>query len=96
MVIEFLTFDIDPAEQEQWLVADEQHWSRLLEQQDGFIKKQIWRAVDDERAVHAVIYWQSLAQWHAISQAELDAVSKAMGEWDREPTCATFDLVRQS
>lgn len=96
MVIEFLTFDVEPSELEQWLQIEEQHWSRFLEQQDGFIKKEIWRPVEDQRSVHAVIWWESIEQWHSIPQDELDAVTEAMGPWERVPICTTFTLTRES
>ena len=32
MIIEFLTFDIDPAERDEWLEVEKRTWSAALEQ----------------------------------------------------------------
>lgn len=94
MVIEFLTFDIDPAHQQQWLDLEEQCWSRFLEQQAGFVDKQMWRSLDDSHRIHSVIRWESMQHWEAIPQAELAAVAASMGASEREPAMAAFDLIR--
>ena len=63
MVIEFLTFTVPAAEQDEWLRIEEQHWSRFLERQDGFVRKEIWRPVHGGDQVHAVIWWESMEHW---------------------------------
>jgi uncharacterized protein (TIGR03792 family) len=95
MVIEMLTFDVDPAELGAWLPVEEANWSRFLERQDGFVRKEMWRSADDPAKVHAVIWWESIEQWQAIPQAELDAVVEAMGASEREGTLTVFDVVRE-
>lgn len=94
MVIEYLTFIIDPAERDGWLAVEEQTWSRFLERQTGFVSKQMWVERDQPGAVHAVIVWQDEASWHAIPHDELAAVDQAMGSWMRDPTCRVFDVIR--
>jgi uncharacterized protein (TIGR03792 family) len=94
MVIEFLTFDVDPAERETWLQIEERHWSRFLEQQDGFVSKQMWQSADDETKIHAVIWWESMEQWKAIPQEALDAVVEAMGPHEKEPSMKVYNLLR--
>ena len=96
MVIEFLTFRIPIDERPDWMQIDEATWSRFLERQDGFVRKQIWVDVDDPDHIHAMIEWESLEQWKAIPHDELAAVDVAMGTWMREPTCRTFEVVRDS
>lgn len=96
MVIEFLTFRVAPDELDEWLAVEEQHWSRFLERQDGFVKKEMWRTVDEPVSVHAVIWWESMAQWQAVPQAELDAVVASMGTYERHAECVAFDLLRDS
>ena len=95
MVVEFLTFDVDPSEREEWLRHEEHHWSRFLEQQDGFVKKEMWRTRGDEGKVHAVIWWQSIEHWQAIPQAELDAVVEAMGPHEKQARMVAYDVVRE-
>ncbi len=43
-------------------------------------------------AVHAVIWWESMAHWKAIPQAELDRVVEAMGPHERHAECVAFDV----
>ncbi len=94
MIIEFLTFTIDPAERAEWLPVEEQTWSRFLERQNGFISKQLWVERDRPNEVHAVITWESESAWHSIPDDELAAVDASMGGWLRDPTCRTFEVIR--
>lgn len=95
MVIEFLTFDVPPAELEAWLEVEARHWSRFLERQAGLVRKEMWRSTDDPSSVHAVIWWESMAQWKAIPQEDLDAVVAAMGPHERHAECVAFDVLRE-
>jgi uncharacterized protein (TIGR03792 family) len=95
MVVEFLTFAVDPAEQDDWLQQEERHWSRFLERQDGFVKKEMWRTRTDAGRIHAVIWWESMDHWQAIPQAELDAVVEAMGPFEKQAKMVAYDLIRQ-
>lgn len=93
-VVEFLTFDVPLEERPEWLQAEEQHWTRFLERQPGFLKKQIWENADDSSQIHAVIWWESIEHWKAIPKTELAAVVDAMGRHERQPTLTTFNLLR--
>ncbi|MDH3295473.1 MAG: TIGR03792 family protein [Acidimicrobiia bacterium] len=94
MIVEFLTFDVDPIEREQWLRTEEQNWSRFLERQDGFVSKQIWQSADNETRIHAVIWWETLEKWKAIPQEALDEVIKAMGPHEKEATMTVYHMLR--
>ncbi|HSL73461.1 MAG TPA: TIGR03792 family protein [Ilumatobacteraceae bacterium] len=94
MVIEFLTFRVDPTERDAWMEVEEGAWSRFLERQPGFVRKQLWIDVDDEHHVHAMIEWESLDHWKSIPADELAAVDASMGPWIREATCRTFEVIR--
>ena len=94
MVIEFLTFAVTPDERVEWMEVEERTWSRFLERQPGFVRKQLWVDVDDDQHVHALIEWESLDQWKAIPNDELAAVDEAMGPWVRACTCRTFEVIR--
>ncbi len=96
MVIEMLTFDVPPSDLDDWLQVEETNWSRFLEAKDGFVRKEMWRSADDDGKVHAVIWWESMEQWKAIPQAELDGVIEAMGPHERPGTLTVFDLLRES
>jgi uncharacterized protein (TIGR03792 family) len=93
-VIEFLSFRVTEAERREWLDHEERHWSRFLERQSGFVRKQLWVDVDDPDHVHAMIEWTSLEQWKTIPDHELAAVDESMGPWVREATCRTFEVIR--
>lgn len=93
-IVEFLTFHVPLTERDEWLRVEEQHWSRFLEQQPGFLRKQMWATADDPSSVHAVIWWASLEQWKAVPAEGLAAVERAMGPHERSGTCATFQVIR--
>lgn len=94
MVVEFLTFTVPAGELDEWLQIEERHWTRFLEQQDGFVRKEMWRSIDDPTSVHAVVWWSTMEQWKSIPQSALDAVVDAMGPHERHATCVAFDVVR--
>ncbi len=93
MVVEFLTFEIEPDELAEWLEVDARTWTAFLASQRGFMSKQVW--VDPERpgAVHVVVTWQDEASWRAIPEVELAAVELSMGAWSRSSTCRVFHVV---
>jgi len=95
-VIEWLTFEVNPAERDDWLEVEEQHWSRFLETRAGFAGKQMWVEDGDQVRVHAVIRWKSMEAWKSVSAAEVEAVDAAMGPWLRQPTMRVFRVVRDS
>lgn len=96
MVIEFLTFRVDPTERSEWMTVEEATWSRFLERQPGFIRKQLWLEAGDDDHVHALIEWESMEHWKSIPNDQLEAVDASMGPWMRECTCRTFDVLRNS
>ncbi len=95
MVIEFLTFEVAPAERDQWLEVEERHWSRYLESRPGFISKEMWVG-DDPGKVHAVIRWETQAAWNAVPAEDVEAVDQAMGKWFRAAKLHTYQVIRQS
>lgn len=93
-MIEFLTFEVDPGEREEWLAVEERHWSRYLESRPGFAGKEMWVDDDDPDRVHAVIRWESKQAWDAVPSADVEAVDAAMGDWCREAALRTFHQIR--
>ena len=91
MVIEFLTFRVAPDDQEGWRAADERTWTRFLQMQTGFIRKEVW--IDPSRAdrVHVVIWWEDEKCWTSIPPAAMKAVDQAMGAWLRPSTMHRFN-----
>ena len=94
MVIEFLTFCVEPHERDEWLEIEERVWTRFLERQPGFVRKQVWIEEANDREVHAMIEWRSRELWQTITPHEVAAVDADMGPWFRPCTLRTFDVVR--
>ena len=94
MVIEFLTFEVDPAERDQWMAVEERHWSRYLESRPGFAGKEMWVDDHDPGRVHAVIRWDTLQDWQAVPSSDVAAVDEAMGQWFRPASMRAFRVVR--
>ena len=102
MVVELLTFTVPPDRLDEWLHVEEQHWTRFLERQPGFVRKEMWRGAQVDGAelpagperIHAVIWWRSLEDWKAVPADELAAVAEAMGEYERVPVCHAYDVIR--
>jgi uncharacterized protein (TIGR03792 family) len=94
MVVEFLTFTVPVDELDSWLTIEREHWTRFLERQEGFVRKEMWRSQDDPTAVHAVIWWETMEHWKSIPDSELDRIIAAMGEHERPATCVAYDVLR--
>lgn len=94
MVVEFLTFTVPPHELDEWLAVEDLHWTRFLQRQDGFVRKEMWRSTDDPTAVHAVIWWDSMSHWKSIPQGDLERVIEAMGPHERAADCISYELIR--
>ncbi len=94
MVVEMLTFTVAPHDQREWMEVEERTWSRFLEQQPGFVAKQVWtdRAHPDQ--IHCVITWADQAAWDAVPADRIDQVDADMGEWFRPCTMRAFDVAR--
>ncbi len=95
MVIELLTFTVTPEERAEWLDVEERTWSRFLEQQAGFVRKEMWVEDGDEDHVHAVIWWESMEQWKSIDRDALREVDESMGDWVRQPTKHVHHVIRE-
>jgi len=96
MVIEWLTFEVPIREQTEWLNLEEQVWSRFLEQQAGFVRKEIWIDDDDPNLVNAVIWWESLDVWKAITPEQVAEVDLRMGSAWKPCTMKVYQVRRQS
>ncbi|MGA0878704.1 MAG: TIGR03792 family protein [Ilumatobacteraceae bacterium] len=95
MVIEWLTFAVPQSEQENWLAIEESVWSRFLETQPGFLRKEIWIEEGAPDLVHAVIWWESTELWKRITPDQVAEVDARMGDAWRNCTMRVFDVRRQ-
>jgi uncharacterized protein (TIGR03792 family) len=96
MVVEFLTFDVEPEIREAWMEMEERLWSRYLEQRPGFIRKQLWVEMSNPAQVHAMIEWESYELWHSIPDEDIARVDAEMGELFREARVQKFAILRNS
>lgn len=104
MIVEFLTFAVPPGELDEWMEVEEREWSRFLERQPGFVRKEMWRGTVVEGAeppvgpdrIHAVIWWRSEEDWKSIPAADLQRVVEAMGPHERTAICHAYDVLRES
>jgi len=94
VIVEMLTFEVDPAERDRWLHVEEVTWSRFLERQPGFVRKEMWVERGDDRHLHALVWWTDEATWKSVPPEELEDVDRAMGAWHRASTMRVWDCVR--
>ena len=94
VVVEFLTFSVEPAELAAWLGVEEAVWSRYLETVPGFIRKEMWQPADRPGTMHAVIWWESRDAWKAVTDEEVAMGDARMGEWLRRPRAQEFVVLR--
>lgn len=80
MVIEWLTFAVDPDSRETFIRLDNEIWTAALSQYPGFISKEVWISPDLLDQVVLVIRWQTREQWKAISPADLEAIERQFDE----------------
>lgn len=76
MVIEWLTFAVDPAHRETFIQMDNDIWTASLSQYPGFISKEVWISPDLFDQVVCVMRWQTREQWKAIPPADLEAIDQ--------------------
>ncbi len=76
MVIEWLTFEVDPKNREKFIQLDDEIWTAALSQYPGFISKEVWISPNQLGQVVFVVHWQTREQWKSIPQDELDAVEE--------------------
>ena len=69
-VIEMLELQVPAAAREAWLAAELVTWSPWLEQQEGFLGKEVYWDAARERAV-VLVHWRSSDDWHGISDAAM-------------------------
>ena len=96
MVIEFLTFTVPTSVQNHWKALDEAVWTRFLEKQEGFVRKELWQSPGNPEKLHAVIWWRDKDSWKAISDEQIGIVDKGMGDYLIEPEMREFLVITDS
>ncbi len=78
MVIELLTFEVDPELRETFVREDNEIWTVTLAAYEGFLGKEIWISPDEASLVVVVIRWTSFEAWQAIPAPVLDETEARM------------------
>lgn len=73
MVIEWLTFELDPENRETFIQLDDEIWTAALRQYPGFLSKEVWISPNQLGQVVFVVHWQTREQWKSVPQDELEA-----------------------
>ena len=84
MVIEELTFTMDPTIVAAYLARDAEVWTAFLAEQPGFVGKEVWLPADRPGTVVLVIRWETRDHWKAITPEQCAAVDACMGELQAE------------
>ena len=74
-VIEQLRLKVPESQVQTWLDAEKQTWQPWLEQQDGFLGRDIaWDPAHEEGQL--LIHWATRDQWKAINPDDVDMVQR--------------------
>jgi uncharacterized protein (TIGR03792 family) len=85
VIVEELTLAVAASDLDGFLAADERIWTAFLARQAGFVRKEVWVSSDRPDTVVIIVWWQSRELWKAITDEQVAAVDREMGEWYREP-----------
>ncbi|MCP9808047.1 TIGR03792 family protein [Cyanobium sp. HWJ4-Hawea] len=85
VVVEQLRLKVPSESRQAWLEAEQGSWEPWLEQQPGFLGRQLlWDPQRQEGTL--LIRWASREQWKAIPEADLSAVQQRFEELARAGT----------
>ena len=73
VTVEVLRLAVPANQRDAWLRAEIQVWQPWLEQQQGYLGRDLYWDPQEEQA-HVLIRWRSRQAWKAIPQQEVDAV----------------------
>lgn len=71
MIIEWLTFQVEPTVHEKFIYWDAQIWTPVLAKCPGFLGKEVWVSPQDHKII-CIVRWATRDQWKAISQKLLE------------------------
>ncbi|MBD2449240.1 TIGR03792 family protein [Nostoc sp. FACHB-152] len=80
MVIELLKFQVDPNGRENFIQKDAEIWTTALAKYPGFLGKEVWINPNNATEVVFIIRWESLEQWKAIPQVDLEAIEQKFAQ----------------
>jgi uncharacterized protein (TIGR03792 family) len=80
VVIELLRFQVDPNQRENFIQKDAEIWTTALAKYPGFIGKEVWINPKSPTEVIFIIRWETLEQWKAIPQGDLEAIEQKFAQ----------------
>lgn len=84
-VVEHIKLKVPEEARQAWLEAERQSWEPWLQQQEGFLGRELlWDSSSEEGTL--LIRWASREQWKAIPQAEIEAVQERFEHLARRAT----------
>jgi len=84
-VVEHLKLDVPKKFKHAWLKAERASWEPWLQEQDGFLGRQLFWDPKVEEAT-LLIGWESREVWKNISQREINVVQRNFEKIAREET----------
>ena len=93
MIVEMLTFAVKADERAGWLAADARTWTRFLQIQEGFVRKETWIDPEHPDVVRAMIWWADDDSMRRIPAAAMRAINEAMGTWYRPSSMRRAEVV---
>ena len=93
-IVEELVLQVDARDVDAFLDADARVWTTFLSRQLGFLRKEVWLPADRPNTVVVMVWWQTRELWKAITDEQVAAVDREMGEWYREPVVREHAVVR--
>ena len=94
VIVEELTLDVATPDLDAFLEADERVWTAFLSAQPGFVRKEVWVPSDLPDTVVIMVWWESRELWKAITDSQVAAIDRQMGEWFREPVVREYEVVK--
>ncbi len=94
MIVEELTFHVDDGDLDGFLDADARIWTAFLARQPGFVRKEVWVPGEHPGTVVIIVWWANRQLWKAITDEQVEAVDREMGEWYREPDVREYVVAR--
>ena len=84
-VVEHLRLQVPQESREQWMAAERGSWEPWLNQQPGFLGRDLfWDPATEEGTL--LIRWSSRKAWKSISMAEVETVQERFETLAREQT----------
>ncbi len=88
-IIEYLKLNVSANDREAWLIAEQNSWEPWLENQKGFLGREIFWDPGLEEAL-LLIRWASRKDWKSIPQSEIDDVQNLFEKIAKESTGKKF------